>query len=290
MKTLEQVCKYLSSCLFSDSDWNMVLGLCREIYVGGKVHRPKRGKYCTTFGEFTTWLDVMPGQGDIVRYGNIIGAVGKCTPSDYVLCAYTGIDGHLIRKDMVVSPSRLVMAEDGEACAFKRLMSEAMVRYSDRLGMLVSIYVPQNGEFVTIRQNGMIMRGVFDRVDGCKYCFYFVDGDGRVAPSSIPFDECELCKASAKDSVELYATFSRLGVMWNPRDKSFREVSARANVGSKYWYVNDKFYVCQANDMKTPLHNERYSNGNYFTSYGEALVFLKKMKELRMELNKGLDL
>lgn len=233
----------------------------------------------------------MPGQGEVVKYGSVIGMVGKCTPSEYTLCAYLGQNQQLILKDMVVLPHKLIHATQEDVKALKALMFDSGVVYSVKMGMFVDVCVPDNGDFVVVRHSKTTKHGIFDRVESGTYVFYYLDNqENDVCATSIPIDECEIARASSKDGMELLETLARIGVMWSAKDKRFLPVPMKAELGGKYWYINDKFYICQVKDLQTPVHRERYKNGNYFTSYAEALVFLNRLKDLRMELNKGLDL
>lgn len=290
MKTIEQVSRYLSSCIFDDDSWEQVLSFCREHFGGGKAHRPRRGQYHTTFPDFSMWFYHQPGQGDIVRIGNLIGIVGKCTPSVFSICAYIGQNKRLIQNDLVVFPHRVALADSDEAKAFREKMFQAQISYSVTLGMLTKIYIPEDGDFVVVKHHNSLRNGIFMSVKHSEYFFYFLDNqDERVEPVVIPCSECELTGATSKESLEMLERLSHLGFTWSAKDKQLTPVPLKAKLGGKYWYINDKFYVCQAKDMQTPTHKERYKSGNYFTNYAEALVFLKRLKELRMKINKGLD-
>lgn len=290
MKTIEQVSRYLSSCIFNDDDWEQVLSFCRKQFGGGKAHRPRRGQYRVTFADFLIWFYYQPGQGDVVRVGSLIGIIGKCTPSVFSLCAYIGQDKQLIQKDLIVFPHRATLANTDDTKMFHERMFHAKISYSVTLSMLTKMYIPEDGDFVVVKHHNSLRNGIFMSVKHFEYSFYFLDNqDGCVEPVSIPCSECELVGATSKASLEMLERLSRLGVTWNAKDRRLTPVPLKAKLGGKYWYVNDKFYVCQAKDMQTPTHKERYKSGNYFTSYAEALVFLKRLKDLRMEINKGLD-
>lgn len=291
MKTLEQAKRYISQCLFSDDDWNQVLRFCHEKFRSGGVHRPKRGVYEESFGGFVHWFEDLPGQGDIVRYGKLIGLVGKCTPTHDVLFAYTGLQGQLIQKEMNVLRGRLSPVSPSDGQLFHQMMADAMLRYSVKLGMVVPITVPEDGAFVMVRMKGKSYHAIFKGIESSCYAFYYIEYfDSKTEVSALPIADCDISPASTREGLEMLSKFSCYGIMWNPREKAFFPVPLRAKYGEKYWYISDKFFVCQGNDLNTPLHNERYKNGNYFTSYAEALVFIKKLKDLRMELNKGYDL
>lgn len=291
MKSVEQTNRYLSSCIFDDVGWERVLAFCREQYGGGKVHRPKRGCYQASFADFATWFKYMPGQGEVVRYGNVIGMVGKCTPLDYTLCAYIGQNEQLILKDMMVLPHKLTKATLDEESKLKGLMSKNKIAYSVNLAMFVDVCTPDDGDFVIIKQGKSIKRGIFNRSESDNYIFHFVENkEGKIEQTVIPFSECEVELASSKEGLRLLEILSHLGMTWNANSKSFLPVPAKAVLGGNYWYINDKFYVCQCKDLQTPVHKERYKNGNYFTSYAEALSFLQRLKNLRTEMSKGFDL
>jgi len=290
MKTVEQTNKYLSSCLFEDDEWSKVLDFCRKQYGGGHIHRPKHGKIKISFADFLMWHNHMFGQGDIVTYGNIVGIVGKCTPSECFLAAYTGLNEELIQKDFPVFQHKLKLATKEQNSGFNKLMSDEGVYYSVRLGQMVGVYVPEDGEFVLIKTNRKQISGIFNRVEDKSFVFYYVENyDDEIVPVTMKISDCSLERLSQAKSLEMLAEFSYMGVMWDARNKQFLDVPKRATNGGKYWYINDKFYVCQAKDVYTPVHKERYNNGNYFTSYGAALVFLKRLKDLRAELEKGSD-
>lgn len=288
MKTIEQTNKYLSSCIFDDDDWERVLSFCREQLGGGNVHRPRRGKYYATFADFATWFNHLPGQGEIVRVGGVIGIVGQCTPLEYTLCAYTGQNGQLIQKDMTVLPQHIQPCTQDELESFRAKMFDVKVSYSVSIGMLTKQYIPENGEFVAVKFLRNTKYGIFNCVTSSSYVFYYLDG--VTGEASVPVGECEIEGATSKESLGMLERLSRLGVMWSSKERKLIPVPKRAAFGEKYWYINDKFYICQAKDMQTPIHKGRYKNGNYFTSYGEALVFLKRLKDLCAEMNKGLDL
>ena len=287
MKTIEQTNKYLSTCIFDDSEWELVLSFCRSQYGGGKVHRPRRGQYSTSYTDFITWFDHLPGQGDIVVAGHLVGMVGYCTSVIYKLCAYIGLNGQLIQQDLIVYPHKLQYAPPNDADTLMALMRDAHVTYSVKLGQLIDLFIPDNGDFVMVNYQGTVRYGIFDRIEASSYLFYFLDNkEGKTSSVSVPILACEVETATSKQGLELLERLSHLGVMWSSKDKKLYPVQSRAEHGGKYWYINDKFFVCQAKDMHTPVHQERYKNGNYFTSYGEALVFLKRLKDLRTELMK----
>lgn len=291
MKSVEQINRYLSSCIFDNDGWERVLAFCREQYGGGKVHRPRRGRYQASFADFITWFKYMPGQGEIIKYGNIIGMVGKCTPSDYVLCAYISQNGQLILKDMVVSPHKLTKATSDEEARLRSLMSKSKIAYSVNLAVFVDVLTPDDGDFVIVKQGKLTRYGIFNRSESESYIFHFLENrEGKIEQTVIPFSECEIELASSREGLKLLEILHRLGVTWNAKDKTFLPVPAKAVLGGKYWYINDKFYVCQCKDLQTPVHKERYKNGNYFTSYAEALSFLQRLKDLRIAMSKGLDL
>ena len=288
MKSVEQTNRYLSACIFDDESWERVLAFCYGQYGGGKVHRPRRGSFQASFADFVTWFRYMPGQGGVVRYGNVIGMVGKCTPSTYTLCAYIGQNGQLILKDMVVLPHKLSKATSEEGDRLRLLMSRRKVAYSVKLAMLVDVFVPDDGDFVMVRRGKSVRHGIFNRAESDNYVFHFLEGNGKKVV--IPFSECEVELASSREGLELLEILSRLGMTWSAKDKVFVPVPTKAVLGGKYWYINDKFYVCQCKDMQTPVHRERYRNGNYFMSYAEALAFLQRLKDLRMEFTKRNEL
>lgn len=288
MKSIEQTRRYLSQCLFSDEDWGKVLAFCKEIYGGGNVHRPKRGAIAVTYDDFIEWHCNMPGYGDIVEYGHMIGLVGKCAPSKYGLIAYIGLMGELIQKELEVAPDRLRIADKDKVASFNQLMAENGVCYSVKLGIIVPVSIPDDGTFVMATINGKKLHGVFKGINGSDYSFHFIENDeGRITEASVPIAKCSIELAHKQEGLELFNIFTRLGVSWNPREKKFYEVTQRSPKGEKYWYLNDRFGIVLARDFYTPVHNARYKSGNYFSSYQTSLAFLDALKDLREKFNKG---
>lgn len=287
MKNIEQTRRYLSQCLFSDEDWGKVLAFCKERYGGGNVHRPKRGTIAVTYDDFIEWHCNMPGYGDVVEYGHMVGIVGKCTKDKYALVAYTGLRGELIQKELEVSPDRLKIADMDKVVSFNQLMAEAGVCYSVKLGMIVPVSVPEDGKFVMATINGKRLHGIFKGVSGSNYLFHFLENaDGKISEVSQPIAKCSIELAHKQEGLELFNIFTRLGVSWNPREKTFYEVPLRSPKGGRYWYLNDRFEILLARDFYTPVHNARYKSGNYFSSYQTSLVFLDALKDLRGKFNK----
>ena len=190
---------------------------------------------------------------------------------------------------MNIFPHRIIRATPDESKFIFDNMLQNQLVYSIMLGTLTKLFVPDNGDFVLVKYLGISRYGIFNKMELSYYVFYYLDGYG-LEPTSIPFSECEIERTTTKDGIKLLERLARFGIMWNPVDKKLMPVPIRADVGGKYWYIDDKFHVCQVKDAHTPVHNERHKNGNYFTSYGEALVFLNKLKEMRMELNKRASL
>lgn len=60
-------------------------------------------------------------------------------------------------------------------------------------------------------------------------------------------------------------------------------VKDRLSIGEIYYFVTSDFTVNKDIDFYNGIHNERYKNGNYFTSFSSALDYAEYMRECSLK-------
>lgn len=274
MKSLRQAETYISECAFSDADWPCVLDFFRNTY-SASPDRP-HGETPWTWESFLLWHESMPGAGDIVEFGTNIGVVGRCFPGVYELCTYMSYDWRPVNKPLRVPANRVKPVYGDKLADFRADLRSNKLEYSERLGRMVDMFKPSDGDFVSVSSDSGKRMGIFRAERGGSYVFYYLEGGG----SSVPVKDCSLRAASTTEAIRMHDTFALGGKRWNARKHVFEAVPTRAKLGDTYWYITDKFYVSAVKDARTATHNERFKNGNYFTSYASALSFLARLKGL----------
>lgn len=289
MKTKEQVLRYVSQCEFQDDDWQKVLEYCRINFGGGKAHRALKPlpNSMSTYGRFLEWIDSGIGVGDIVVYCKTIGIVGACTPGYAMLSAYLSLDGDLIDNVMEVPIDKICPADEHCIALMKRKLIENACEFSISLSRCVKSYQPNGGDIVRITLNNDEQTvGVFRACDNdVKYFYVYVDGDSVVKDKECLIGDVTLSLPTKRDIQKLMRVLSKNKLEWSPRLRCLQPAEvARSAKNNRYWYIGDRFSVCSDIDKYTKLHEERYQNGNYFTSYSLAILFAQKIKELRKEM------
>lgn len=286
MKTKEQIIKYTSQCRFSAEDWQKVLAYCRESFGGGRVHKALKPLSESTYQQFLDWIDNGYGVGDVVRYGHTIGILGACTPSYACLTAYLSFERELIEGKIEIPLYKIIKPTDSDKAEMQDKLRMKDVTFSVSLGCLMKNYQPDCGDFVRVTVKGLQTTGIYHVKDDKNWYFYVYVQDGKLLKDySVPIGEISVSMPTKTDIERLQMALAKNQVEWSARNRELRKVAnARAAKGDRYWYLSEVFSVVSDVDMYTQKHNLRHKGGNYFCSYGNAVLFAQKVKELRKEI------
>lgn len=282
MKSLDQIVRYASHCRFSDDDWVRVLDYCRNLFGGGKIHKAQNPVSSSTYEQFIEWVDAGVGAGDIVRYGHTIGIVGSYTPDKTWLAGYVGFDGSLITKDLEVFPYHLFAASDDEKEAFNEQVLQSHKSFSVRHSTFIELYTPEKFSVTKIIVGDKTELGIYGGlVNDLHYVLAMTLDNELRRDCYFQQNDIQFESADTKDILRFHTFLVKHRLEWNHRSHTFSHIEKRVGRGDKYWYINDHFAVVAMIDQHTPAHDLRYKNGNYFSNQTEALLFLRKLKELR---------
>ena len=286
MKTRAQIVKYTSQCHFSDDDWQKVLDYCREHYGGGKVHRSLKSLSEATYQQFLDWIDNGYGVGDVVRYGHTLGILGAYTPDYAYLAAYLSFEKELVEQKMEIPVYKIIKATDSDKAFIADKLQSMNMEFSVSLACLMKKYQPDNGDIVRVTANNIQTTGIFRTKDDDNIYFYaYVQGGNILKDYTIPIKSVDIAKPTKTDVERLQVALAKNRMEWSARHKTLRIVeNARAAKGGRYWYLSEIFSIVSDIDMYTKKHNERHKNGNYFCSYGTAILFAQKVQALRKEI------
>lgn len=288
MKTREQILRYISQCGFQGDDWQKVLDYCRQRFGGGKAHKSPdlSPRSMSTYDEFIEWIDNGIGVGDVVRYGHTVGIIGAYTPNYAKLSAYLSFDGELIDNDMEIVKSKIYKATDEDKSLMKQKMVAKGLEFSVPLSRCIKAYQPKGGDVVSIANGDIQTTGIFRAKDEEHNYFYvYIDGDKVVKDMTCEVGSVVMSPPTKGEYRHFLAVLTKNNLEWNPRQCVLRLIEAtRAPKGKKYWYINDRFRICADIDKYTKLHDERHKQGNYFVSYQSAVLFCRRMCELRKEM------
>lgn len=286
MKTKEQIAKYTSQCRFTDEDWQKVLDYCRERFGGGRIHKAMRPVSNSTYSQFLDWIDNGYGVGDVVRYGHTLGIVGAYTPDYACLAAYLSFDDELIEQKLEVFIYKIIKPTQNDIDKLNNLLKQQGLSFSVSLTCLMKTYQPTNGDIVRISTDFMQTTGIFRTSDGTSLYFYVYVSEGDILKDySVPVGSVTITKPTKTDVERLQVALAKKGMEWSARHKTLKVVeNTRSAKGGKYWYLSERFSVCADIDMYSKKHNERHKIGNYFCSYGDAVLFMQKVKDFRKEI------
>ncbi len=286
MKTKEQIVKYTSQCRFSNEDWQKVLGYCREHFGGGRIHRSLKPLSESTYQQFLDWIDNGYGVGDIVRYGHTVGILGVCTPDYACLAAYLSFERELIEQKMEIPIYKIIKSTDSDKAEIQEKLQAMDMTFSVPLACLMKNYQPDDGDFVRVTIKDLQTTGIYRVKTDKEWLFYAYVQDGKILKDyALPIAGVSVSMPTKTDVERLLVALARNRMEWSARHKTLRKVeNARAAKGGRYWYLSEVFSVVSDVDMYTKKHDLRHKYGNYFCSYGTAVLFAQKVNGLRKEI------
>lgn len=284
MKTLNQICRYIYDCRFTDDDWKQVQAYCQECFKGCKIRKSPNPKIESTYQQFCDWVETGWGSGDMVSYGKTMGVVGSCTPEGTVLAGYCNLEGELIINEMkVLEPQRLQPLDDTRITELKKLIYDKGLNFYVRYGKFDKLYTPKKYFYIIIENpdGGVPDVGMYLESDNSRHHFIaYLKGNRLKMDCWIDADCTPLKPATEADIKRLHSTTSRQGWFYNERCHKFLRVPKK-RLDNSYYYLNDRFELVRDKDDGSKIHTLRYEAGNYILDYTEGLLFMKEVKRMR---------
>lgn len=285
MKTVDQIIRYIYQCEFSDEDWQRVSAYCREQFKMGRVRKSMSPISKSTYDQFLDWIDSGFGSGDLVSYGKTMGVISDYTPEEAALSAYCDFEGNLIIKRLdIQNVSRLKRLDEERSQELKKKIYKKGFDIYQRSGGLVELYTPKENFYVTLgdRENDDFGIGIYLESNGCSHHFSaFLDKDNKLEMDCWVDIGCTPFRpATEKDIQILHQATSNAGWYYNGKTNTFIRRPKRGH-NNVYWYMNDRFEIVLDRDNGSSRHTERYEAGNYFIDNTEALLFMKRVRDMR---------
>lgn len=93
------------------------------------------------------------------------------------------------------------------------------------------------------------------------------------------FNKGYVFPASESEKQELFDKLKKVGKRWNPDTKKIEDIRWRANVGQKYWYV-DNTTIYEDTELIASDDDERHKRNNYFRTREAAQKVADQIKEI----------
>ncbi len=280
-KLKAQVKRHLQNCSFTDQDWQKVLDYCKGIYGGGSMHRAIRPQYKSTYEEFVDWMENGFASSNIVRCKDYICIVADQFGEEVITNVLMAPTGELSTEETRFKSDQVSLANIADCKKIMNKLSNNGYRYSPSLSKLIRTYCPKENTMVGLTINGTDCNGVFREFDGDLVRLHFYVSDGMVVKDY--HGKADVRMITKKGMDEVYETLKKEGLAWNYRTGMLEKTVKRVAKGETYWYISDKFTIVSAKDSYLLTHNTRYTRGNYFYYYKDALDFLNMILEKRKE-------
>lgn len=300
-KNSKQIQAFLESNSYRTRiDWEMILLFARK-YAGQSFRvnfeiNPEDG---ITASDFAQWLEGGFSSGDIVDWNGkpaIIGISHFKTPT----IAYYLSDDKLSSSNIKTPSGGLKMASTSMSEIFKAAMLKEHLQFNWESLTLTKRYIPKINQRVIFHGNDIEGLGVVRKVDIKTaevelYCYYIYDTGqigfsmhekGIVNLNDFSFEPMDNSQDRQTDKNgiacqrRLNRELNRFGKTWNERMHRIEPVKMMAEIGSPYWYINDKLMVTKGLEKGSFVCRQRYNAGNYFLDESEALTVLMELKEL----------
>lgn len=300
-KNYKQVNRYLTQCRFMESDWKLVLDFCKSHgWVGRKAAHPKSD---STFEQFMEWYENGVGSGDIACYKNLPVLVSAWTPSYCVIAATVSLECDSLN----TIPKRISNPDDVRPITgqdlgisvikFKKLLRSSELRFDVSISDFTVSYNFKPYEVIRITKY-IFADNSCPLVDGVTY-YGAAEKNKKKTPMLFIVSESEMAKQTTLSLNDIVVnkltntdrkTVERLlkdnGLEYDQQERRLKLLAERAGYGEKYWYLTDTFSVTQCRDLRTAIHDARYSRGNYFLDMGDALKLMEKVEKLISEIKR----
>ncbi len=211
--------------------------------------------------------------GDIVSFGNTVCHVLDITPYYLFFDAYYTDESHskmFINNFCVVldDTPNISLVDSGMRSKF--LMDLYAEGYGLRNGSCKLYKIPdlKPGSWVEIPGVGT---GVFldDQGDGFAV-FGMIDSECGLDMKGLSMWKNEIKLLTVNKKKNALSMLESYGFVWDEANLQVVHSRPRAQTGTMYWHITDRFTIRAEQDIKTAKHNQRYCVGNYFLSPEEA--------------------
>ena len=288
MKTEFQVQSFLGSQSFmSEADWEMISIFCKKFKRFPTI-TPTYSPNGLTIATFTDWFNNGFGSGEVAEMDGELVILGRCSLDEAEIVAKKAADGFKI-VEIRISTTQLLKVSENRFYEAIRALSMQGLQYSREKERITEKYLPSVNERVEFYNNSVRGLGVIRSISPEDnfielYCYYIYTTD-EIGYSMHETGVCtvhdfDFAPMSISCQRRMNRELEKYGKVWYEKLHRIEPLKVKAEVGGKYWYINDKMSVVLEREKGTPTSQFRYIAGNYFTSYEEAVEYLGKFAEL----------
>lgn len=298
-KTPLQIQSFLANNSYhSAADWEMISAFCKD-KAEFSVHAVIDSENGLTASQFIEWYEHGFGAGDVIEKDGEIMMLGISHFKAAQGVAMLSGDKILILDQEIATEGISEPSEDIQL-KFRDTMFRQGLQFSWKEMRLIEKYVPEVNERVIFHGKGVKGLGVIRDVDFktgevelyCYYiyetkaCGYSMHEKGIVNLQDFWFEPMDNGdkRQSKMNGVScqrrLNRELARYGKTWNERLHRVEPLVMQAEVGKRYWYINDKMVLKQEEEKGLQLTRNRANAGNYFLSRAEGLEVLAQFNEI----------
>lgn len=297
MKTKRQIEHFLAYKKYkSEMDFEGISLYCKNKF-NIKLHHPTSYYPENTeniepldYATFAKWLECGYGAGDIVEWGENIGLVQDGGIKEIRICLKihrnTPNFDSFILNDQVIHPAPKNAAE-----AIYEALEANGKEFGNPYFCITEKYIPNPNTIVTYQnhqtgEEGVgVLRLIKQTGEIIMYCWYEKGKSVRYSMNEnlgnirdYSFQQVHPADYPRK---ALDAALAKVGKTWNHFLRRIEPLKMKVEIGSKYFYINDKRTVVCETEKGTPTSHKRYIAGNYFKRQEDALRILEEENELR---------
>lgn len=288
MKTEIQLQHFLSIQTFkSEADWEMI-NIFSKKYAHSLQIVPQYSENGIDTATFIEWFNNGFASGEVAQMENETVILGHCTLQDAIIIAIEAAEGFELKK-MTVPTSSLSKVSEERSNEVLSKLSEHDMQYDREKETITAKYVPRINdrvEFYNDKIRGLgVIRTYNPSINYVELYCYYIYTTGEIGYSMHEEGICTVHEfnfqpMSISSQRRLNRELEKHGKVWYDKLHRIEPLKVKAEIGGKYWYINDKMKVIQETEKGTPTSQFRYIAGNYFTSQEEANTYMGKFAEL----------
>lgn len=288
-KSPNQIIKFLEQCNFkSEIDWKGVSSLCLiEFDVSLEEITPEFLEDGMDFAIFSSWLNDGFGSGEVVCYDGKLAMIGACNLETAKIEAVM-VEDRIERPRIVVNISDISKSPPQDIEIFRKVLSLNNLQFEENRQLIIEKHIPVTNERVNFKKDGVYGIGVIRSVSKDDdtfelYCYHIYRQN--VTKYSMhetigPLSDYTFQTMTRSERNKLKKELLKFGKIWNDKLHRIEPEVLKADIGEKYWYIDDKMKMVSDIERGKTSSRFRFQAGNYFLSPDDCLENLGKVNEI----------
>lgn len=288
-KTEYQINKFLGQYSFkSEIDWQGIYSLCKfQLKFNVDEIQPAFSPDGLDFSIFSEWYKNGFGSGDIALCDGNLVMIGACNLDTAKIEAVL-IEEKISCTRSAVNVEKLSKPSDNEMSLFKKAMFDNELQFDESYQLVIDRYIPSMNDKVSFRNDELYGIGVIRSVSKeenkfelyCYYIYQIKTAKYSMHETIAPLSDYIFQMMTRSEMSKLKNELKKLGKNWNDKLHRVEPIDGKAQIGGKYWYINDKMKMSSEVEGGKSTSHFRYLAGNYFLTQSDCLENLGKMNEI----------